>query len=78
MKPAIAEKLLAQPDVDGGLIGGSSFESRNVCTYLYSVMYFFSADVVILQKKHSLTKVNNIVIILGTIVYRAVFDRIFI
>lgn len=29
MKPANAEELLAQPDVDGGLIGGASLKSRD-------------------------------------------------
>ncbi|MEX2381176.1 MAG: triose-phosphate isomerase [Opitutales bacterium] len=29
MKPANAEELLAQPDIDGGLIGGASLEARS-------------------------------------------------
>jgi triosephosphate isomerase len=29
MKPANAQELLAQPDVDGGLIGGASLKSRD-------------------------------------------------
>ena len=29
MKPANAPELLAQPDIDGGLIGGASLEARS-------------------------------------------------
>ena len=29
MKPSNAQELLAQPDVDGGLIGGASLKSRD-------------------------------------------------
>jgi len=29
MKPANAAELLAQPDVDGGLVGGASLEARS-------------------------------------------------
>ena len=31
MKPANAEDLLAQPDIDGGLIGGASLEAEDFC-----------------------------------------------
>jgi len=34
MKPANAEELLSQEDVDGGLIGGASLESDSFSTLI--------------------------------------------
>ena len=38
MKPANAEELLAQPDIDGGLIGGASLESRSFVELVQKAM----------------------------------------
>ena len=31
MKPANAEELLSQTDIDGGLIGGAALDSKSFC-----------------------------------------------
>ena len=36
MKPSNADDLLAQPDIDGGLIGGASLDSKSFCDLIES------------------------------------------
>jgi triosephosphate isomerase len=36
MKPANASDLLAQPDVDGGLIGGASLEAKSFAELVHA------------------------------------------
>lgn len=36
MKPSNADELLAQPDIDGGLIGGASLDSKSFCDLIES------------------------------------------
>ena len=38
MKPENADELLAQPDIDGGLIGGASLSARNFCQIVESAL----------------------------------------
>ncbi len=38
MKPANAKELLAQPDIDGGLIGGAALETRSFVDIVYAAM----------------------------------------
>ena len=38
MKPANAAELLAQPDIDGGLIGGAALEARSFVEIVKSAM----------------------------------------